>query len=190
MPDGSPVSVASAFPFLLSSPSRLIPAAIAAVTPLLDPAEDALSALRAGLGHKDVATALDPIIGTFTVADAVMVADAVDMAADYQSIFTSNDSAALTVTWFALRDFILSAHPTCREDVAAREGYLIAQSTTIPSDFRPVLWRRMRLDVSELLGGAFRNGHLFGGAQTNSSEDDEPEPWWDFHKRMINTMAD
>ncbi|KAF0097844.1 MAG: hypothetical protein FD144_4793 [Rhodospirillaceae bacterium] len=186
MPDGiNPASLASASPFLLSSPSRLIPAAIAAVTPLIDPEE---GGLRTGLSNEDVAIALRPIAGEFTISDALMVLGGIDMAANLRSDITGDAGSALCVAFFTFRDFVLSAHPTCREDVAAREGYLAA-GPTIPNDLRPALWKRLRFDISELIEGRFDDGHLFGGAQVSPNEDNEPEPWWDFHRRLTSEMA-
>lgn len=121
--------------------------------------------------------ALRPIIGHFSVADAVLLKDGI-YAASGSGCYAHAAGEALEAVAGLLEDFICSAPATGAEDVGCRSIYVMNQRSLSPRD-RAVLAQRLALDIYELQHNNFGEGQLFGGQDAFPEKNEhQNRPWW------------
>lgn len=141
----------------------------------------------------DIADALSPVIGHFTVSDAVLLIDGI-AAATGGHICTLEDggkSDCLGLVVRQLHEFICSgsaAGPAC---AAARASYALrrgAYPCTWTDEDRRVVSIMLASDIQTLRFGAgqYWCGSQFGGGAIDPRNENEPEDWWELRRRMLS----
>lgn len=178
-----PASEAVAAKATPMSPLRLIDQIVEALLPLEEDTPDV-----------SIIAALDPIIGHFTVADAVLTIDALYLA-DSAMIFSGlrgNADDVLKKAADLVHKFICAGQAVGPACAAARAAYATrapvdkGESYRWSPDDRRVLLRSLAWDIDSMKygDGQYWSGSLFGGGTFDPDEAFEPEAWWDRHERL------
>lgn len=143
----------------------------------------------------DEINALKPIIGHFTISDAVLLVGALEGASQWHVYGGKRaaDSEYAGLAGHSLHRFICSgaaASPAC---ASARAGYFFTEKSRSWSDEdRKMFVISLSYDVIGLRWGEenYWCGSLFGGGTIDPDDANEPETWWDRRERMLSQRRD
>lgn len=145
---------------------------------------------------REVVTASRPIIGHFTISDAVLAIGFLE-AADRFMIFSgrrgsANNAAILVVR--LLHKFICSGAASGPACAAARAAYVFGKESPghWTDEDRRLVALSMAWDIDSLKWGDdhYWTGSLFGGGNIDPDEVNEPEDWWDLRQRKLSKFRE
>jgi hypothetical protein len=148
----------------------------------MHPLTDADGEIGKDVGNQQIAEALAPLMGHFTVYDAVLMMGTLGYA---QDIANSRDNTTLSRVWFVLRDFVCSAEGTSPACGAARVHFLREECDGLSANCRKTVFEALRSDVLNFSLGRW-DGLLFGGRNANPEGPFAETPWWTRRGRLLS----
>ncbi|MEA2911093.1 MAG: hypothetical protein QOJ15_3174 [Bradyrhizobium sp.] len=160
------------------TPRTFVARVISVTRPLLN--DD--GSLRQGVDTAQIVKALEPLMGRYTVEDAVLAADLMEVA---QEIASDIENSALASVWFTLRDFICSAEGSSSACAVARAIFVGNERVGFSPECRSTIIEALRWDVLNRESGNW-GGNLFGGRDANEDSVFEEQPWWEHRATILN----
>lgn len=164
-------------------PLHLVDQIVEVILPLAD---------KEGCSDRDIIAAVSPIIGHYTVADAVLTIGALRLA-DEGLIFSGVRGAAGNAPYIVanvLHKFICCGAAAGSACAAARSEYALnrRQGQFWRSVELKMLIVSMGFDIDSLKYGenSYWAGSLFGGGTIDPDKAFEPEDWWDRGQRLLS----
>lgn len=159
------------------TPTDFVSRILAAMRPLIRIDGD----IGKNIETPQIVEVLEPLMGRFTVCDAVLASGLVRQA---EGCKDGAENTALSTVWFELRDFICSAEGTSPACASARADFIQRERAGLSPECRTTVLEALRMDVVDFASNRW-DGSLFGGRDADPDGPFVEKPWWEHRAALL-----